>query len=101
LFPACRKISAEFARTTSLTEPGLLAISTTVPRLQSEGERVREGNKGRELEYEKLRYEDWMEKRRKEYKNLKEVRKKGKATKKEVNETEQKMRSERGGKKVN
>jgi len=74
LFPACRKISADFARTTSLTEPGLLAISTTVPRLQSEGERVREGNKGRELEYEKLRYEDWMEKREM---NIKIVRKPG------------------------
>ena len=74
MFPACRKISADFARTTSLTEPGLLAISTTVPRLQSEGERVREGNKGRELEYEKLRYEDWMEKREM---NIKIVRKPG------------------------
>ena len=74
MFPACRKISADFARTTSLTEPGLLAISTTVPRLQSEGERVREGNKGRELEYEKLRYEDWMEKRER---NIKIVRKPG------------------------
>ena len=74
MFPACRKISADFARTTSLTEPGLLAISTTIPRLQSEGERVREGNKGRELEYEKLRYEDWMEKREM---NIKIVRKPG------------------------
>jgi hypothetical protein len=42
--------------------------------LQSEGERVREGNKGRELEYEKLRYEDWMEKRER---NIKIVRKPG------------------------
>ena len=80
-----------FAHTTGLRGPGLPAISTAVPRLQSEGERVREGNKGRELEYEKLRYEDWMEGRGRDIKDRKEVRKKGKATKKEVNETEQKM----------
>jgi len=29
---------------------------------------VREGNKGRELEYEKLRYEDWMEERERDIK---------------------------------
>jgi len=57
-----------FAHTTGLRRPGLPAISTTVPRLQSEGQRVREGNKGRELEYEKLRYEDWMEERERDIK---------------------------------
>jgi hypothetical protein len=42
--------------------------------LQSEGERAREGNKGRELEYEKLLYEDWIKKRER---NIKILRKPG------------------------
>jgi len=33
-----------------------------------EREGVREGNKDRELEYEKLRYEDWMEERERDIK---------------------------------